>query len=84
MELSKLGVVLASMTNSQPSLKYEVILPTILFRPPQPRANIDEILPWLNSNVGEPYVDWEIYLGGTIVFRFKSEEDKVRFILKWL
>ncbi len=41
---------------------------------------------WLNENVGPLYDNWSIASGqyGKYHFRFKREEDKVKFILKWL
>ena len=42
---------------------------------------------WLLSNVGINHEDWEWWWDGSVrsyKFEFKHEEDKVKFILRWL
>lgn len=76
-----ISITLASMSSDQSNwLKYEAKL---LIKE-SIKCNLDEIVPWLTNNIGESYVDWDIILSGSIIFRFKNEEDKVKFILRWI
>ena len=45
----------------------------------------DDLSCWLLDYIGENHKDWEWWWnGGTWLFEFKREEDKVRFILRWV
>lgn len=51
-----------------------------------PRTNVNEFIAmdnWLWDNVGEPDIDFEWGFPAVYIF-FAREEDKVKFILKWL
>lgn len=51
-----------------------------------PQANISEYIAmdnWLWDNIGAEEIDFEWGLPATHIF-FAREEDKVKFILKWL
>lgn len=41
------------------------------------------VICWLESEFGERYIEWDYWFMNHSFF-FKTEEDKVKFILKWL
>lgn len=58
-----------------------------------PNNILDEMITWLNAEIGVEHKDWTfgLYFGEgdrlkevTDKFSFNREEDKVKFILKWL
>lgn len=72
---------------SAPPLLYNVTLKIGA----HPRKNValtyTQISDWLTSNIGEEKIDWEWYyigLQNSWQFKFNTEEDKVKFILKWI
>ena len=47
----------------------------------------DELGSWLINTVGENHINWEWWWNmhqNKYLFEFKYEEDKVKFILRWL
>ncbi len=42
----------------------------------------DDVHEWLDKEIG--FENWERTVGAQIKFYFKYEEDKVKFILRWL
>lgn len=66
------------LAGRNPLLKYEVECPF--------GNDIYKMVTWLYSEIGGEEKNWEIFSVGWrgITFRFKSEEDKIKFILRWL
>ncbi len=42
-----------------------------------------DVVCWLESEFGERYIAWDYWFMNHSFF-FKTEEDKVKFILKWI
>ncbi len=78
-------------TTKHGSFEYEVCMK---LRPygKVPRQRLDEIKDWLIAEIGGEYVEWKwiieirasIEHGNIDVYSFRREEDKVKFILRWM
>ncbi len=62
------------------ALKYEVYYPVSY---PNFGGKVQTLRNWLELEIGEEEVDWS-YVWGLNIFYFKREEDKIKFILRWL